>query len=264
VTRDARAQRRLPVLLSVLRQVLGVLVAMLLVGRLLGQPEPATPRAVAGQAAVLVVVLALLAAVHRFGDLGRVRGLLEGLWRGWSVVAVGLVVCVLALSGPAPQGPAVPVRPGWFVTGVVLGVLAEELLFRAVVLPELREVAGARAAVLGQAALFALAHLLNLVSADGQPLAVLSQVAYTFCLGVALGAVRLATGSLWAPVVLHVLFNLLGDAAALRHGVPVGGSGTDLAPGAALLLVALGLPMLLQGWRLTRRATPVRRAVSAA
>jgi membrane protease YdiL (CAAX protease family) len=80
--------------------------------------------------------------------------------------------------------------------------LCEELLMRGIVLPSLLPSLGRLAAVAATAALFALIHL------DAY------RSAFTFALGLALGALRLRTGSLLAPVLAHALVNTITFAAA--------------------------------------------------
>lgn len=101
---------------------------------------------------------------------------------------------------------------GHLVISVAPG-LCEELLFRGAVLGLLRKRLPTWAAVLGQAAGFALLHGLAV------------RVPHTFALGVALGALTVRTGSIWPAIAIHTAHNyvaatLLGDPAAWT-GSPV-------------------------------------------
>jgi len=87
----------------------------------------------------------------------------------------------------------------------------EELLMRGIVLPSLLPAFGRVAAVAVTAALFALIHL------DAY------RSAFTFALGLALGALRLRTGSLLAPVLAHALVNTITFAAAPFTDDPAAG-----------------------------------------
>lgn len=78
------------------------------------------------------------------------------------------------------------------LSAALLPAIAEELAFRGVVY---RLLGGTRAAVLGQAALFGLVH--------GSVYRLLP----TFALGLALGALRRRTGSVWPGVLAHALTN---------------------------------------------------------
>jgi membrane protease YdiL (CAAX protease family) len=78
----------------------------------------------------------------------------------------------------------------------VLAPVTEELLFRGVLLQALwRQWRLAWGAILASAGMFSLVH--------GQPQDLLPLVT----LGTILGYVRVRSGSLWAPILLHVLFN---------------------------------------------------------
>jgi len=112
--------------------------------------------------------------------------------------------------------------------------LCEELLLRGIVLPALAPALGGAAAVAGSAVLFALIHLDPYRSA------------FTFVLGLALGALRLRARSLLAPVLAHALVNTITFVAAPLTDDPAAG----LPPprpllGLGLLLAGAGLTLVL-------------------
>ena len=80
--------------------------------------------------------------------------------------------------------------------------ICEELLLRGVVLPALLPALGGAGAIVTSAALFALIHW------D------LYRAAFTFALGLALGILRVRTGSLRAPMLAHALVNTITFVAA--------------------------------------------------
>jgi sodium transport system permease protein len=84
----------------------------------------------------------------------------------------------------------------------LLPAVCEELVMRGVLLPSLAAVAPATPAVVLTAAAFALMHL--------DPIRLL----FTFVLGLVLGFLRLRTGSLLPPVVVHLTLNALTFAVA--------------------------------------------------
>ena len=107
-------------------------------------------------------------------------------------------------------------------------VLWEETAFRGVLLAALMRVVPPRAAVAVSAALFGIWHIRPTLSAatandltDGVPglvVAVLLGCAFTAAAGVLFACLRLRSGSLLAPVLLHVATNSLGAlAAAAAH-----------------------------------------------
>ena len=83
---------------------------------------------------------------------------------------------------------------------VVLGPLAEEVVFRGMMLPALLH-RGRRSAVIISSAVFALIHLVD-------PNAALS-VPFLFVLAVVLANARLRTGGLGRPMAIHAGFNLI-------------------------------------------------------
>jgi membrane protease YdiL (CAAX protease family) len=110
-------------------------------------------------------------------------------------------------------------------------VLWEEVAFRGVLFATLARVASVRAATAGSAALFGLWHIRPTLAAlaandlaDGPALraaAVLGACLATAGAGVLFTRLRLVSGSLLAPVLLHLAANTLGTvAAAAAHRLP--------------------------------------------
>ncbi len=122
--------------------------------------------------------------------------------------------------------------------GVALApAICEEALFRGVVLRGLAPRLGARGAVVASSVAFAVYHL-NLYQAPT-----------TLLVGLILGALAIASGSLWPGVVLHALHNGL----ALAFHVYAGESVSTEALAVVSLGPALGLLIL---WRRARTVAP--------
>jgi len=116
----------------------------------------------------------------------------------------------------------------------VVPALCEEALFRGIVLGALRPAAGPWLAVAVQAFLFALIHLD--ATAGGPP--VTYRVPFTFAVGLALGALRLRTGSLAGPALAHAALNTITFLVVLFSGDPA--RDTDPGPLLGLSLLAGG------------------------
>ncbi|CAA9364016.1 MAG: hypothetical protein AVDCRST_MAG68-4713 [uncultured Gemmatimonadetes bacterium] len=139
-------------------------------------------------------------------------------------------------------------RPwGWLplvVGAVVLAPVTEEVAFRGWMQRRLESSWGVRAAVVGSAALFALAHAQTV----GLP--------NRFVFGLAAGFLVVRTGSVWLGMALHAANNLL---ISLLAGVS--GSGADdaavvawvRAHGGLPLLVVVAAVTLLASWWILRR-----------
>ena len=89
---------------------------------------------------------------------------------------------------------------------VVIGPMAEEILFRGVILPRLTVWMGAVCAVLFTSAIFAMIH---------NPVGWRTAVIFAEALG--LGWARLRTGGLAAPVAIHMVINAVATLFELRH-----------------------------------------------
>lgn len=130
----------------------------------------------------------------------------------------------------------------------VAPALCEETLFRGILLPSLARRLAPFFAILVSAALFAAIH----VDAAGSQIA-FDRVPFALLMGVALGALRLRTGTLVAPMLAHATVNTLTFLVAPlvddpSQAVPQ----PNLALGLALLLTgALGSTALLRRARVS-------------
>lgn len=211
-------------------------------------------------AAVLLWALGLLPQTLRPGWLGR------GLLLGWYLPAAGALVLALSALSWTAQGGGFSAPP-LAALGAVLGQLGtaaiEELFFRAGVLAVLAGALlgtgrmGPRGVVALSAAIFGLAHLLNLIHNPGALVPVLGQVVYAALLGLLLGAVWLRTRSTGAVILLHFLFNCGAAVGAMfdpewsRHVLEAGEADTSV--GAAISTVVFAAPAGLIGWLLLSR-----------
>jgi membrane protease YdiL (CAAX protease family) len=84
--------------------------------------------------------------------------------------------------------------------------VCEEFLYRGVILGLLRRGWRPGPAVVGQAVAFALAHVISV------------RLPWTFCFGLVLGWVRVRTGSLWACMAIHFLFNVAAGLGSIWVG----------------------------------------------
>lgn len=106
------------------------------------------------------------------------------------------------------------------VSIVLMGPLAEELMFRGVIQTRLARAMPAWIAVVLQAVLFGVTH--------GTPI----QMAYAFLIGLALGFLRSRTGSILPGFAAHAAFNAMNDPLGLFSGA--GGGWYALAVMAAV------------------------------
>lgn len=255
--RDAAVRR--PRATAVLLAAIG-LGSLWLGGRIMGNPGPYAPASVAGYLLPLGVTAVLLWLVGRPEDLRpSACGLGQVVTRGWPALAAATVVAVLGQVGGGPTGRTVPVSLVWFLMVTVCTAVLEEALCRGTIQSVLAASGmTTRRAVLWAAGVFSIMHAANLLTAPGQVVSTIAQVGCTFCLGVLLGTIYARCGNLWVTVIIHFVFNLLGDLSTLTHGEPVGGV-PDIPVGGLLLLWLLGLPMLVAGLVMLSRD---RRAVA--
>lgn len=148
---------------------------------------------------------------------------------GLSSLVVGLTVLVVPSSDLIEQfsaqleaaldGPLAKVAIGLYPA------ICEEFLYRGIVLGLLLRSGRPWLANVGQAALFAAAHVLSV------------RLPWTFVCGLILGWIRMRTGSLWATMALHFVFNV-------TQGLLISATVSESAPGGVGDLI-WGLPLLL-------------------
>jgi membrane protease YdiL (CAAX protease family) len=119
------------------------------------------------------------------------------------VVAIATVGLAVGMPPRTPVAPGAATALDW-ISVAVLAPCFEELLYRRLLLPALRRRFGVVAAIVATSALFAIPHLESW------------HVLGTFAVGLALGAVFVATGDVWLCIALHAGVN----AAALAGGSP--------------------------------------------
>jgi membrane protease YdiL (CAAX protease family) len=167
------------------------------------------------------------------------------------VASLGLLELQSALWPPPPGylelfrrlhealRPAGPLDFLFSLSAIALApAICEEVLNRGIVLPSLRSPLGDPGAVMASAALFALMHLDANLDAYRLP--------FTFAIGLALGALRLRTGSLLPGVIIHSAFNSLTFVAAPFLDDPAQSVPTPRPLlGAAMLLVGSALSVAL-------------------
>jgi sodium transport system permease protein len=156
--------------------------------------RPPSWKAVLGPRALTrrsVLLLVILAAALWVGCIGLVE--IQSLVRPPTPEELDLFRRIHAALRPA--GPA-----DFLVSLLVIAVLpavCEEIVFRGVLLTSLAARIGPGLAVYLTAGVFGLIHF--------DPIRLL----FTFVLGLVLGALRVRTGSLWPPVVVHLTLNTL-------------------------------------------------------
>ncbi len=254
--------RQHPWVTAIVAALLGLIV-LALGTQLVGDPDPHTWMAHLGKlpaVALAIILLVLVGRAHSLSPAGTRWA--QIITCGWPVFLMGLVIAALGHLSPADKG-LVPVSVIVFLVGIALTVLFEETLCRGVIQGTLTD-AGIRPmrAVLGASAIFAIMHLANLISQPTLVVGTFTQVIYTFCLGALLGAIYLTSDSLWVPMILHAVFNALGELTVITRGVAPAAQGApaDTSIVAAAILIILSLPLLVVALVMLRRREAEARA----
>lgn len=200
--------------------------------------------AVALLANVFVVAVLLLWFRLRHKPLGKAAGLRR--CSGWTAAfsafaALGLFVAINLALALLPEAwltaynaDMAPIASTGLLTAlsiVVMGPLAEELVFRGIIQTRLLRAMPPWMAVVLQAALFAIIH--------GTPI----QIVYALLLGLALGFLRSRTGSILPGLAAHAAFNAMNDPLGLLGG----GAGSWYALAGMAAVCAAGCVLCRRG-----------------
>jgi membrane protease YdiL (CAAX protease family) len=117
-------------------------------------------------------------------------------------------VLVVAGAEAVPGGAADGVL---LVLALLLGALREEVAFRGFLLHGLTKRLGATSAILVTSMLFAAYHLPRYLREHRPPAEMAALLLVAFGVGVFLCLVRIQTGSIWLPALIHGLWNTLVD-----------------------------------------------------
>lgn len=189
-----------------IRSAVGLFALDLLLGVLSGIAAqallPQADPAFVAMCVIAVVIAGLLTLLRWWREAG-FNG--PSQWRElrllWLPAIVAIVLPLFGGFATVDARTIVYLTIGYLITGFM-----EEAWVRGLMLRVLQPVGPVRA-VLISALLFALLHLNNFLFRN--PAIVLAQMVGAFCFGVAYGALRLRTNTLWFLIALHMLHDLL-------------------------------------------------------
>lgn len=191
------------------------------------------------------------------------------LKKGSWIIAAGLIFFVLSLLALPEDITADPFAIFSFVILCFFTALFEELLFRGIIqnilafsLPSGQNPRFSFfLPVVLSSAVFGMTHLLNFTVSPGTPVSIISQVIYTFLIGLLLGTIYRLSDSLAAPVILHMLFNFFGSVSfhltfpdASNAAEAVSGAPSDIPVLQGLMYVLILLPCLPAALRAYRKS----------
>ena len=176
--------------------------------------------------------------------------------QGWYLLSVSILLGILNfLSIDFTYFPSVS-KVIIFLTQTALGVVFEELLFRGVIQNKITEYFETNEkpvwkALVISSLIFGLMHLLNLVGKPYFLLGTLTQVVYTFSIGLLIGCVYWCSKSIWTAFILHFTFNLLGNYSVLFYKNLT--SQGDITLWDAMIQIVLILPCIFFAHRIYKR-----------
>lgn len=135
---------------------------------------------------------------------------------GWYILLAGVIFFVINYLSLEQGVTTTSQKVIGFIITCLFTAVFEELLCRGFIQGTLKDIGNKcgwsdiKHIVLGSC-VFALLHLLNLIQQPYLVLGTITQVFYTFSLGMILGVVYYKTKNLVIPIILHAVFNILGS-----------------------------------------------------
>lgn len=168
------------------------------------------------------------------------------LKNAWYLYFASIVLGVVSLTGIDFKSVPSAANVMFFFIETILAAVFEELLFRGMIQNRILEACSQKQLSLWKgiviaSAIFALMHALNLIGMPYFIMGTVSQIIYTFLLGLLLGTVYFLSANIWIPVFMHTVFNLLGSYSILFVGENVQ-LNSDMPFTSAMLPVILMTP----------------------
>ncbi|GAP13387.1 CAAX protease self-immunity [Longilinea arvoryzae] len=209
---------------------------------------------------LLVILIGRLGILKDAGFTGRINW--RSLWVIWPI----FVYCVLnggtsPFDGTFSIDTSQPIRIVLYLLLYLSTGFFEEILFRGLILNLfLRKWGTTRGgtylAVVVSSSIFGIAHLINLVMGRRTLLSTLPQIAYGTFFGIFFAACFLRNKSIWPVIFCHALFDMCGNFQDIAVGSLTFGKIEETSPEAALVTIAIMLPLMLYGFFLLRKSGP--------
>lgn len=221
--------------------------------------NPNIPQLYTSIAYIISTVLALLSLriikkTYLFSF--KVQNMKMTLTKGWYLIVAGIIFALLNLLNLNVQNGTTVYAVVMFLVSTMLTALFEEIVFRGIIQNLLIEYYKKNGesyfkGIVVASVIFGLVHLLNLIGAPHYVVGTITQVIYTFCMGMILGVVYKLANSIWPVVILHFVFNTLGyyDSVFMQNTVNSNTTPSDLPLLGVLVQLAIMLPCIIVALR---------------
>jgi membrane protease YdiL (CAAX protease family) len=207
---------------------------------------PSAPGYVVTLGSEVAILILAFGVLLKLGWVSKVGFNRRKKWRDMRVLILPAVVVIfiflIGLGSPfSLQSLGIAV-----LAAIIVG-MSEESVMRGVTLQALLP-KGAKTAVVLTAVAFALLHLNNLIQAGSKANleGVLANALYAFLFGIAVGAFRIRTNTIWPSVTFHALTDFPGLLAIVWGTTSI----SSTSPSIAGLVLETGLGALLAGYGL--------------
>ncbi|MCL2475041.1 MAG: CPBP family glutamic-type intramembrane protease [Chloroflexi bacterium] len=208
-------------------------------------------------AAPIVFVVAMAFILKLQGSIAlKKHGFLKGIFLfGLPLIGFSIVSFLATLTiteGHENVSPTLMMLIFFTSHMLLIGVL-EEFLFRGIILNNMlrrwgENKKGIIMAVIWSSLLFGCAHLANLINNPDILIGTISQLIYTFCIGVFLAAIYIRFKNIWPAVILHAFFNWMALIWTLSYPTIIATEGVDIEIGILLGRILLMAPFAIIGF----------------
>lgn len=174
--------------------------------------------------------------------------------KGWYIILASFILAILNFMGIDFSKIPSASQIIFFFIDIMLGVIFEELVFRGIIQNIIMETYESTKKSIWQgiviaSLIFGCMHLLNLIGRPYFILGTITQVIYTFSLGMLLGTVYYLSKNIWTVILLHFIFNVLGSYSSLF----ITTTDSDIPLIGAIIQIVIMVPCIYFSFRIYRR-----------
>lgn len=213
----------------------------------------------------LFPLIIVFTACFLSGNINKIRfhkeGIGTGILYGWLIIVSGVYGFVSSyikcdksfFSFPSMQ------KIIFFTLVMLLIGIFEEVIIRGVILNNMLNKwgytkAGMIKSVILSSLIFGLCHLVNLIGHPSLIITTLTQVMYSFLIGVLFASIYLRCKNIWAVIILHAIFDWFWRVSDIYHIIANPVTPVDISVALGLTISMLCIPFALVGFFLLRKA----------
>ncbi|MEN8078756.1 CPBP family intramembrane glutamic endopeptidase [Clostridioides difficile] len=211
----------------------------------------------------LVILISYISGYKNIFSL-KSRNFIMLFTQGWYIFIVAIInvtLTLLSLDENLIIMPSKTIVSYFIITNISIGFF-EEIIFRGLTLNLLinsNKNYSIKKAIFISSLLFGLIHFINLFSSPYLILGTLSQVIYTFCLGILLSSIYIKSRNIFIPIFLHAFFNITGSFSEILLAPNI--SNKDINIISMLIPIIIMLPCIFIGKNLINNKSYINKKI---